>query len=242
MRRLIPFLLALLTLSSCAPQLERVAAVSAPRERPVWAFEASDVPVDPAWRFGRLANGMRYAIRENATPRGTAAVRMEIAAGSLDEGESERGYAHFIEHMAFNGSTNVPEGEMVRLLERKGLAFGADTNAETSFDRTTYRLDLPNNDPDLLGTALMLMRETASELAIAPEAVARERGVVLSEMRDRNTWQLRNAEDQMAFLNPGALYARRLPIGTAETLNPPPRTASGRSGGANIRPRRRRLS
>ncbi len=220
MRRLLPFLLAIAALSACAPQAERLAsAAAAPqRERPVWTFEASDVPVDPAFRFGRLGNGMRYVIRQNATPKGTALVRMEIAAGSLDEDDSERGFAHFVEHMAFNGSARVPEGEMVRLLEREGLAFGADTNAQTGFDHTTYMLDLPRNDPALLGTALMLMRETASELTFDPQAVERERGVVLAEMRDRNSWQLRNLEAQIAFLNPAARYTRRLPIGTPETL------------------------
>jgi zinc protease len=222
MRRLLPFLLAVLSLSACAPQAERIASAAAQpttqREKPVWAFDASDIPVDPAYRFGRLDNGMRYVIRQNATPKGTALVRMEIAAGSLDEEESERGFAHFVEHMAFNGSTNVPEGEMVKLLEREGLAFGADTNASTSFERTTYMLDLPRNDPALLGTALMLMRETASELNFTPEAVARERGVILAERRERNTWQLRNLEAQMAFLNPGARYAQRLPIGRLEAL------------------------
>ncbi len=218
-RRLLPFLLALFALSACAPQLERVAAAPSPRERPVWAFEASDIPVDPAYTFGRLANGMRYAIRQNATPKGTALVRMQVAAGSLDEADGERGFAHFVEHMAFNGSTNIPEGEMVRLLQRQGLAFGADTNAQTNFEHTTYMLDLPRNDTALLETALMLMRETASELKFAPEAVERERGVVLAEMRDRNSWQLRNLEDQLAFINPGAHYTRRLPIGTAGALN-----------------------
>ena len=113
---------------------------------PVWAFEKSDVPVDPGWRFGQLPNGMRYMIRANATPKGTALVRMQIKAGSIDEGPGELGYAHFIEHMAFNGSTRVPEGEMVKLLEREGLAFGADTNASTSFQYTTYKLDLPRSD------------------------------------------------------------------------------------------------
>ena len=219
MRRLIPFLLAVLALSACAPQVERVASASVAHEKPVWAFEASDIPVDPAYRFGRLANGMRYVIRHNATPKGTGAVRMEIAAGSLDESDNERGFAHFVEHMAFNGSTHVPEGEMVRLLEREGLAFGADTNAQTSFEQTTYLLDLPRADPALLGTALMLMRETASELLFDPKAVAPERGVILSELRDRNSWQFRNLEAQLAFLTPGARYAERLAIGKAETLN-----------------------
>ena len=221
MKRKPLFLLAIstLALAACAPQTARIASLSPPRATSTWAFESSDIPVDPDYKFGRLANGMRYVIRHNATPQGTALVRMEVRAGSLDESDSERGFAHFIEHMAFNGSTNVPEGEMVRLLERVGLAFGADTNAQTNFEQTTYMLDLPRNDPALLDTALMLMRETASELSITPDAVSRERGVVLAEMRDRNSWQLRNIIDQLAFTNPGSLYAKRLPIGTQEALN-----------------------
>lgn len=223
MNLLRPALLLLLSaLAACAPQQARVEAVSSaplsPRTKPTWAFEASDVPLDPAFRFGRLANGMRYVIRQNATPKGTALVRMQVAAGSLDESETERGFAHYVEHMAFNGSSNVPEGEMIRLLERQGLAFGADTNATTGFEQTTYMLDLPKNDPALLDTALMLMRETASELSFTPEAVERERGVVLAEMRDRNSWQYRNTIDQIAFLHPQARYGRRLPIGSEAAL------------------------
>lgn len=188
-------------------------------EDPRWAFEKSDIPVDPAFRFGRLGNGMRYVVSRNATPAGTAVVRMHVAAGSLDEGETERGYAHFVEHMAFNGSARVPEGEMVRLLERAGLSFGADTNASTGFTSTLYKLDLPRNDPLLLDTALMLMRETAGNLTIAEAAVERERGVIFAEMRDRNTWAFRNAVDATHFFYPGSHYAGRFPIGTTETLN-----------------------
>lgn len=189
----------------------------ADRERQ-WAFETSDIRPDPAFRFGYLANGMRYIVRRNATPSGTALVRMDVAVGSLDERKSERGYAHFVEHMAFNGSTRIAEGEMVRLLERHGLAFGADTNASTSFDRTLYKLDLPTAQPELLDIALMLMRETASELTLSPEAVSRERGVILSEMRDRNTWQLRDTIASTAFFYPKSLFAARFPIGTTKTL------------------------
>jgi zinc protease len=118
---------------------------------------------------------MRTVIVANALPKGTVQVRLDVATGSLDETARERGFAHFVEHMAFNGSTHVPEGEMVRLLERKGLAFGADTNAQTSFEQTTYMLDLPRNDADLIDTALMLMRETASELTFARSRRARTR-------------------------------------------------------------------
>ncbi|MCK9542417.1 MAG: insulinase family protein [Novosphingobium sp.] len=204
--------------AACAPQAQRLNSTAASAAKPVWAFEASDLPVEPEYRFGRLANGMRYVVRHNAYPKGTVLVRMDVAAGSLDEAENERGLAHFVEHMAFNGSTNVPEGEMVRLLERDGLAFGADTNASTGFQATTYKLDLPGNRAGLIDTALMLMRETASELTFSPAAVERERGVVLSEMRDRNNYALRNAREQAAFLHPHALYPRRFPIGVAETV------------------------
>ncbi|MEP7222974.1 MAG: insulinase family protein [Novosphingobium sp.] len=213
-----PYLFAVLpalALAACAPASHHLHTPPPPRID--WAL-GSDVPVDPAFRFGKLANGMRYAIRRNSTPKGTAMVRMEIKAGSLDEQDSELGYAHFVEHMAFNGSTQVPEGEMVRLLERNGLAFGADTNAQTSFGETLYLLDLPRADPALLGTALMLMRETASELNFDPAAVARERGVVLSELRDRNSWQLHNAVDQIRFNHPAARYGQRMPIGTVQSL------------------------
>lgn len=184
----------------------------------LWPFEASDIPVDPGFVFGQLQNGMRYILRENATPEGTALVRMRIGSGSLEETENERGLAHFLEHMAFNGSTNIPEGEMIPLLEREGLAFGADTNATTGFEAITYMLDLPRNDEKLLGTAMMLMRETASELTIAPDAVERERGVILAERRDRRGFAQRAREDGFEFISPGARYTQRLPIGTLEVI------------------------
>jgi zinc protease len=194
------------------------AEVAAGETAPLWAFERSDVPVDPGYTFGVLDNGMRYVIRRNATPEGTALVRMRIHSGSLEESDSERGLAHYLEHMAFNGSAGIPEGEMIKLLEREGLAFGADTNASTGFESITYMLNLPRNDSDLLDTALMLMRETASELTIVEDAVARERGVILAERRDRAGFALRNYEDNAAFIAPGARYAERLPIGTLEVL------------------------
>jgi zinc protease len=204
-----------LALAACAPTADKVASTAPP---PTWAFEKSDVPVDPGYRFGKLPNGMRYVIRANATPKGTASVRFQIKAGSIDESDDERGYAHFLEHMAFNGSTNVPEGEMVKLLERNGLAFGADTNAETGFVHTAYKLDLPRADPALLDTALMLMRETATELTISAEAVNRERGVLLAELRDRDTFAQRNAMDGMEFGLPGSRLTRRWIGGTRESL------------------------
>ena len=218
LRRLSVLAVLLPLLAACAAQPAQLASAPAPEEQGVWGFEASDIPVDPAYRFGQLENGMRYVVRKNATPQGTAIVRMDVGAASLDESDAERGFAHYVEHMAFNGSTHVPEGEMVKLLEREGLAFGADTNASTSFDATNYKLDLPRNDPKLLDLALMLMRETASELTFSPEAVDRERGVVLAELRDRNSYALREFQDSTEFAYPHSLYSQRLPIGTVETL------------------------
>lgn len=188
------------------------------KSEPVWAFEVSDIEVDPGYVFGRLDNGMRYILRQNGTPEGTAMVRMRIDSGSLDETDSERGLSHYLEHMAFNGSTNIPEGEMIKLLEREGLAFGADTNASTGFEAITYMLNLPRNDEELLDTALMLMRETASEITIAEDAVERERGVILAERRDRRNFGQRAREDSFEFTSPDARYPDRLPIGTLEIL------------------------
>ncbi len=212
LRKFIPALL--LALAACAPNPHSLASAV-----PAWTSEESDLPVDPAFRFGELPNGMRYILRSNATPPGQGQVRLHIDAGSNSEHDDELGYAHFVEHMAFNGSTHVPEGEMVKLLEREGLAFGADTNASTNFDFTLYKLDLPRSDPALLDTALMLMRETASELTITPEAVDRERGVIFSEKRVRDTYALRNLMDSLSFFYPGAHFIQRLPIGTDEPLN-----------------------
>src|SRR5690606_17468651 len=148
------------------------------------------------------------------TPKDSVVMRLRFDVGSFAEADDQRGLAHFLEHMAFNGSTHVPEGEMVKLLERKGLAFGADTNASTGFDETIYKLDLPGASDDLIDTGLMLMRETASELTIDPAAVDRERGVIQSERRAGDNYQRRNTLDHFAFLAPGMTIADRFPIGT----------------------------
>ena len=187
-----------------------------------WNFAASDVPVDPNIVFGVLPNGMKYALLANSTPKDSVVLRMRFDVGSFAEAEDQRGLAHFLEHMAFNGSTNVPEGEMIKLLERKGLAFGADTNASTGFDETIYQLDLPNASDDLINTGLMLMRETGGELAIDPTAVDRERGIILSERRARDTYQLRNLIDQLDFQMQGMKVASRLPVGTEEVIKTAP--------------------
>lgn len=187
-----------------------------------WKFANSDVVADPAVLFGVMPNGMKYAILKNDTPKNNISLRMHVNIGSLAEADDQRGLAHFLEHMAFNGSKSIPEGEMIKLLERKGLAFGADTNASTGFDATEYKLDLPQDTDDLIDTGLMLMRETASELTIAPDAVNRERGIILSERRARDTYALRNLVEQFRFLYHGMTLVDRMPIGTEDVIRNAP--------------------
>ncbi len=203
-------------------QDETQATAQAPTAAHPWGVVNTDLPADEAIRYGVLANGMRYALRRNDTPQDAASVRMHVKVGSVAEADDEQGLAHFLEHMAFNGSTNVPEGEMIKLLERQGLAFGPDTNATTSFTETVYMLDLPDANQDAVDLALMLMRETASNLTLTDEAVNRERGVIQSERQLRNSPQLRSAVAQLAKQLPGTMLSKRLPIGTVEVIDTAP--------------------
>jgi len=200
-------------------------AAAAAQTAPVnpWAQTTSDIPADPAVRFGTLPNGMKYAILKNATPPSQAALRLHFDAGSLNERDDQKGLAHFLEHMAFNGSTNIPEGELTKRLERLGLSFGGDTNAATSFDQTYYQLNLPNTSDEVVQTALMVLRETGSELLFESTAVDNERGVIVGEERTRNTPQLRSTKALLAFLAPGQRLADRLPIGDLDIIRTAPR-------------------
>ncbi|HEY3949121.1 MAG TPA: insulinase family protein [Phenylobacterium sp.] len=187
-----------------------------------WPQAKSDVKADPDIRFGSLPNGMRYAIKRQAAPPGQAAIRLRFDAGSLMETDAQQGLAHFLEHMAFNGSKNVPEGEMVKILERHGLAFGADTNASTNFDETIYKLDLPKTDDDTVDTSLKLLREAAGELTIAQAAVDRERGVVLSEERASDSPGYEVYKARLGFELPGQRMPTREPIGKVDVIQKAP--------------------
>ncbi|BEV09875.1 insulinase family protein [Asticcacaulis sp. DW145] len=185
----------------------------------------SDITPDPQARFGRLPNGLTYIIYPNKTPPGVVSLRMRFGTGSLMESEHQLGLAHFLEHMAFNGSKNVPEGDMVKILERHGLKFGPDTNAYTSFDETVYMLDLPKNDEEIIDTGLFLFRETAGNLTLDPKAIDRERGVVLGEERARNSPPYRAYVEWAKAAFPGQLYGHRLPIGSTKIIAEAPAQA-----------------
>jgi zinc protease len=208
---------------------------------PAWPQAHSDLAPDPAVRFGVLPNGMRYAIMRNATPAGQTSLRLRVGSGSLEESDAEQGLAHVLEHMAFRGSTHVPAGDMIKILQRKGLAFGPDTNAETEWTQTVYMLDLPHSDQDTLDTGLMLMRETAGNLLIDPKLLATERGVVLSEERLRDTPDYRAEKAQLDLFLHGQLAARRFPIGQVDVVKTAPASLIRQFYEANYRPDRTTL-
>ncbi len=213
-------------------------AAAAPLAPGAWPQATSDVEADPSVRFGALPNGMRYALVKNATPPGQASFRLRFDAGSLMETENQLGLAHFLEHMAFNGSKGIPEGEMVKMLERQGLAFGADTNASTDFQETIYKLDLPQTDDATVDLSFKVLRETASELLIDAGAVDRERGVVLSEERNRDSPGWRVFKSRLRFILKGQRPPERLPIGTVEVLKSAPRSELEAFYNAYYRPER----
>ena len=184
-----------------------------------WPQAHSDLTADPAIRFGALPNGMRYAIMRNATPPGQVSMRLRFNVGSLMEHDDQQGLAHFLEHMAFNGSVNVPtRGDMVKDLERLGLAFGADTNAQTGFDATVYKFDLPKSDDQTVDTSLMLLREIASNLLLDQGAMDQERGVILSEERLRDTPSYQITKSRLGFMMQGQRPPERFPIGLVPVI------------------------
>jgi zinc protease len=185
---------------------------------PGWPQAYADLPPDPAMRFGTLPNGMRYVVMHNATPGGQASLRLRINAGSIDETADEAGLAHFLEHMAFNGSLNVPRGEMIKTLQRHGLAFGADTNASTSWEDTIYKLDLPQADAETIDVSLKLLREIGGRLSLTQDAIDHEKGVVLSEERLRDTPGYRVTKQSIGLQLQGQLAASRFPIGQVAVI------------------------
>lgn len=222
MKNVSTILVILFAIVACSPGYENNPPDSSIEFPPIdsvdFVHQASDIPVDDSVLYGVLPNGLRYAVRSNETPSKTATLLMRVDAGSLDEQDDTRGIAHFLEHMAFNGSEAIPEGEMIKRLERLGLSFGADTNASTSFDQTVYQLELPDVTDDLLDEALFIFRETAERLTLAPDAIDDERGVILAEKRARNSPSFRALIASLQFQTEGTNLVDRLPIGTVETI------------------------
>ena len=194
------------------------AAVAAAAAAPPFAHEQSDLPPDPALVFGRLDNGLRYVLMVNRTPRDRVSLHLDIQAGSLQETEDQRGLAHFLEHMAFNGSTHFPPGELVKYFQRIGMAFGDDANAHTGFDETVYDVLLPSGDRESLAEGLLVLCDYAQGALLSDAEIQRERDVVLAEMRTRDSPAYRTFAATLGFEFAGLRVARRLPLGDRQVI------------------------
>ncbi|HEV2596506.1 MAG TPA: insulinase family protein [Sphingomicrobium sp.] len=225
-------LVALLLLGSSVPLLAEP-LLKAPGH---WAQDYTGRKADPNIRFGTLPNGLRYAIMHNETPTEGVAMRMRIGSGAIEERDDEQGLAHFIEHMAFRGSANIADGDVVHLLERLGLQLGPDTNAFTSQDETVYMFNFPRADATAVDTGLKLFREIGERLTLTPAAIEAEKGVVLSEERLRDTPAYRSAVASMTTILDGTRAVQRWPIGKVETIKAADHDRLARYYRANYRP------
>lgn len=185
----------------------------ASNESPLW-FTQTDVSLDPRYKSILLGNGLRVVTIENTSPKQRVSIRMFIDAGSFQEEGNESGLAHFLEHMAFNGSTNIPEGGMIPKLEELGLKFGVGSNAVTNMTNTVYQLDLPSNDTESVNTALFLLREIASELDLKKDAIERERNVIKSEIRERDSVWFKRSLDYLDYVYKGGNLSKKIGLGT----------------------------
>lgn len=178
-----------------------------------WPHEASDLTLDGGVQFGQFENGLRYAWRKNAEPKERSYLWMHVDVGSLEEEESERGMAHFLEHMAFNGSEHFPPGKLVSWLQERGLEFGADTNAHTGFSETVYKLNLPSSDEKMLREGMLVLSDMAMRLDLTEEQIDAEKGVIDGEERERDSAMMRLSFKMLEEFLKGARAADRLPIG-----------------------------
>jgi zinc protease len=176
------------------------------------------LPTDPNVKIGKLANGMTYYIHKNSIPEKKLELRLAVNAGSVLENNDQRGLAHFMEHMGFNGSKNFPKNELVNYLQKVGVKFGADLNAYTSFDETVYILPIPSDDPDVVEKGFTVLEDWAFNNLMDKDEIEKERGVVLEESRLSKGAGQRMSRQYYPRLFNGSIYADRLPIGQDSIL------------------------
>ncbi len=184
----------------------------------VWPHEKSGLVPDKSVEFGRFSNGFRYVIMENKEPKDRVSLHLIVQAGSMHESEKERGLAHFLEHMLFNGSTHFAPGELVKYFQKIGMQFGPDANAHTGFFNTVYDIILPDGSKDSLENALLVMQDYAEGALLLQSEIDRERNVVLAEKRTRDSASYRTFKATFNFELPNARISKRLPIGLEEVL------------------------
>lgn len=199
------------------PLADPKAAATAPLE--------SKIPVDPKMAVGTLSNGLRYYIRSNGRPVQRAELRLVVKAGSLMEDDDQQGLAHFVEHMAFNGTKHFAEQEITRFMESIGMRFGPGMNASTSADQTVYALHVPTDDMEVLEKAFLIMEDWAHAVTFDPEEIDKERGVIIEEWRQGRGAEARIGDEQIPVIFKGSRYAERMPIGKPKIIEAFPHEA-----------------
>ena len=183
------------------------------------SFAQTALPMDPNVRYGKLDNGMTYYIRHNEKPENRADFYIAQKVGSILEEENQRGLAHFLEHMAFNGTTNLPGMTLRNYLQSRGVKFGENLNAYTAIDETVYNISNVQTDiPGLVDTCLLILHDWSSFIALEEEEIDNERGVILEEERTRNNANMRIMKTLLPRMYPGSPYGERLPIGLTEVI------------------------
>ena len=192
-----------------------VAVVTASAQMPI-----KTIPVDTAFRIGKLPNGLTYIIRHNNWPEHRANFYIAQKVGSLEENEDQRGLAHFLEHMAFNGSDHFKGNDLIEWCRSKGIEFGRDLNAYTSIDQTVYNIDnVPTTSASTLDSCLLILRDWSCGLLLEQDEIDKERGVIHEEWRLRTSAQSRMLERNLEKLYPGSKYGKRYPIGLMSVVD-----------------------
>lgn len=175
------------------------------------------IPTDSTIKIGKLDNGLTYYIKHNAKPKNKAELRLVVKAGSILEEEDQLGLAHFVEHMAFNGTKNFPKNQLIDYLQSLGVEFGADLNAHTSFDETVYKLSVPTDDKTF-NTSLQVLKDWASSITFENEEIDNERGIVAEELRARSGASTRMYYKSIPKITNNSRYAERAPIGKLDVI------------------------
>ncbi len=211
---------------TATPVFAQDAPPTTPQEQPAVlqapAVDQQELVQDPQIVQGKLENGLSYIIRPTKEPAGRASVRLFVATGSLDEQAETSGIAHFLEHMVFNGSRNFERGELIPTMQKLGLGFGGDANAYTSLLHTVYMLDLPNLKEETVDFALTIMRDFADGAKLEDSAIDHERGIIVSELKSRDSESYRATLGMLDQMAEGTRVATFMPIGREEVIRHAP--------------------
>lgn len=210
------FILTVVSLIALSGQISNAQTIT--KNKANTGQSAEIIPLDPAIRTGKLANGFTYYIRKNTEPKNRVTLYLANKVGSILEDDDQQGLAHFLEHMKFNGTKNFPKNDLVNYLQKTGVRFGADLNAYTSFDETVYQLPIPSDDPEILKNGIQIMRDWAYGATLDPVEIDKERGVVLEEKRLGKGAQQRMQDKYLPMIFNNSRYSNRLPIGTEDVL------------------------